>query len=158
MTALRRQPWLWALLAAVVVVGSVVIVWATRDSGPSPADCAVVEDVAREWNTTSAAVRDTLLNGGGRPDDYRGVADRQAEMAKKLRSAADSVSAPELETQLGKWAGDAERYAALQRQAADRAPGTPPPSDTEFQDVARSMNDAAVALSQQCPGMPSAER
>ncbi|PRC46859.1 hypothetical protein C6A85_87915, partial [Mycobacterium sp. ITM-2017-0098] len=101
--------WLWIALAVVVVIAvGGLAQWAIAGSrSASTADCAVVEDVALQWNTNAAAVRDTLLNGGGRPEDYRGVADRQRQMADSLRVAVDSVDAPDIKKHLRSWADGA---------------------------------------------------
>lgn len=154
-----RRRWLFAALAVVVVVvvGGMVQ-WAVGgDRSASGADCAVVEDVARQWNTTAATVRDTLLNGGGRPEDYRAVALQQQQMADRLRGAVDSVDAPDIKNDLRSWADGASEIAALQTAAAEEPSGGPRPSDADFERAARSMNDAAESLGQQCPAMPSAE-
>lgn len=151
--------WLWIALAVVVVVAvGGLAQWAIAGSrSAASADCAVVEDVARQWNTNAATVRDTLLNGGGRPEDYRAVADRQQQMADNLRVAVDSVDAPDIKNDLRRWADGASELAALQSAAAGEPVGRARPSDADFARVARSMNDAAESLGQQCPAMPSAE-
>lgn len=153
-----RRRWLWAAVAVVVVVVACGLAWwvtAGRRS-VSTADCAVVEDVARQWNANAAAVRDTLLNGGGRPEDYRAVAERQQQMADRMRGAVDSVDAADIKTDLRRWADGAADLAALQTAAAEEPDGQARPSDTDFERVARSMNDAAESLGEQCPAMPSA--
>lgn len=154
---LVRRRRLWVALAAVVVVAAGGLIrWAT-DGGESAssADCAVVEDVARQWNTNAATVRDTLLNGAGRPEDYRSVADRQQQMADTMRGAVDSVDTPDIKTDLRRWADGASELAVLQRTAAGEAGEQTRPSDAHFERVARTMNDAAVSLGHQCPAMPS---
>lgn len=150
--------WLWIALAVVVVVAAGGLTqWAIAGSrSASSADCAVVEDVARQWNTNAAAVRDTLLNGGGRPEDYRAVAARHQQMADSLRDAVDSVDAPDIKNNLRRWADGASELAALQTAAAGESDGRTRPSDADFERVARSMNDAADSLGEQCPAMPSA--
>ncbi|QZT61178.1 hypothetical protein [Mycolicibacterium austroafricanum] len=154
-----RRRWLWGAVAAVAVAFVALLTWwATTDTrSGSSSDCAVVEDVARQWNDNSAAVRNTLLNGGGRPEDYRTVADRQQQMADTLRAAVDSVEAVAIKDELDRWADGAEKFAALQRSAAEAQGAQARPSDADFETVARLMNEAAVALSEQCPAMPSAE-
>lgn len=153
-TARLRSLWL-AIAVVVAISGAAVVLW-TKTNSDSGTDCAVVEDIARQWNTTSASITDILLNGAGQPADYRTIADRQTEMAEKLRGAADSVASPDIKEQLNDWADGATDYAALQRGVAERAPGTPVPSqsDTDFERVAKSMIDAAGELGKICPGMP----
>lgn len=151
--------WLWVVLAVVVVIAAAGLArWAIAGSRPaSSADCAVVEDVARQWNANAAAVRDTLLNGGGRPEDYRAVADRQQQMADSLRDVVDSVDAPDIHNDLRNWADGASELAALQTAAAEGSDGRARPSDADFERVARSINEAAESLGGRCPAMPSAE-
>ncbi|PRC55975.1 hypothetical protein C6A85_40980, partial [Mycobacterium sp. ITM-2017-0098] len=85
------------------------------------------------------------------PEDYRGVADRQRQMADSLRVAVDSVDAPDIKKHLRSWADGALELAALQTAAAQEPGGRARPSDADFERVARVMNDAAVSLGEQCP-------
>lgn len=159
-TGKRRR---WALLALTVVVVAVAVValaWVVRDASASDEDCVIVEDVARQWNANSEQVSDSLLNGAGRPEDYLTVADLQDEMAQKLNAAADSVDSTQVREKLETWAAGATEYAQLQRSVADAGPDdrSPEQLDAEFLALATTMNDAATALGQICPAMPSAER
>ncbi|MBX7431374.1 hypothetical protein JDV09_04500 [Mycobacterium sp. Y57] len=145
-----------AVLVAVVVVAAL---WVRSHSGPSAreTDCVIVDDAARQWNTTSQIVIGLLINGAGQPDAYRTVAERQAEAAGKLRDAAGSVTDPVIREHLGEWADQADRYAELHRAAADRGPGSPAPpgADVEVQQVGASISASTAALGELCPDAPT---
>ncbi len=143
-----------AIAVVVVVLGAGAAYWAIAGRGSSrEADCAVVDDAARQWNITSQMVIGTLVNGGGTAEAFQTVAQRQAEAADMLRGAADSVSTPEIKQHLSEWADSAARSAELHQAAADRAPGTTPPADVgeELQQLATSITDSSAALGNLCP-------
>ena len=157
----RRPLWVWVALAVAVIAGaSAVGLWARPDPGPGrqDSDCVIVDDAARQWNMTAQQVIGMLLNSAANPDAFSKVADQQAAAAGKLRTAADSVTTPQIKQYLTDWADAAAQDAVLHRAAADRAPGQPVPAGTEqeLQRVATSINDAAVALGELCPGSSTA--
>lgn len=109
----------------------------------------------RQWNSNSERVAEVLLNGTGRPDEYRKIAGWQEEMAETLGQAADAAESEDIKSQLAVWASGAQEYARLQRSAADGGASSQE-LDAQFVALATTMNGAATALNRRCPAMPSA--
>lgn len=154
-----RLRWKWtAALVIVALLAIVTVVWAISEPGSSSndADCAIVEDVSRQWKAVSDQVQARPIREP-RPDDYRSAAQLQTQMAEKLESAAHSVSASEISENLSKWAAAAERFADTQRTSAEQGQGGPEPSDVDEKllQTTSSMNDAILALGELCPGVQS---
>jgi hypothetical protein len=137
-----------------VLIGGAVVIWASQDAQPavSQEDCALVEDLGYQWESTQAAVRQAVEQSS----DYLTAAEREATMAETLRNAAELASSQEVSEQLEKWADGADLFARTQRDVAEREPGTPPASNAEsdFITASTEINDASIALGDLCPNMP----
>lgn len=147
---------MWIVSGAVVTVAAVAsAIWLIAEPAPPErkADCAVVEDAAREWQASV----ETLIPAQGvtGPSDQF-VDEQYLKMAAMVHTAADSVSTPEIKQHLTEWATAADRLALSQQDG----PGGPEPSQTreEMLEVFTPINNAAVALGELCPNMPSAHR
>lgn len=161
MSVLNKR-WLWVAIAAVVAVACVTTAgaWLLRrdaSAGRLSGDCVMVEQLGHEWLAmASSVISDEMATGpGGRPA-WQAVADQEAAMAVKIRSAATAVSASSLKVQLNKWAEAAELAAKLQRDSANRAAGADPSVSEGQSFVASSVMtyEATAALHAQCPNMP----
>ncbi|MDY6997764.1 MAG: hypothetical protein SW019_14275 [Actinomycetota bacterium] len=150
----------WILIAVtgaatVAVVAAAVWHFAKPASSEHTADCAVVEDVAGEWIAASDEVLDTVLAETAAPGDAQSVTDRQAAMAAMVQNAADSVTTPAIKQHLNEWATAAGRLATSRRDGAGGAEQLE--STEEFLRVYAPINDAAGALGELCPNMPTAQ-
>jgi hypothetical protein len=152
----------WRVVTVVAVAAAILIavaaVWAMR--GPDPAtngnDCALVEDVARQWEVAQADVQRILEQGSGQPDRNLDAAARQSAMGEVLRRAANSAASEDVASQLNRWADGAEQFAQIERDAANRVPDDPAaPNDSQYVSAATNANDASIALARICPDMPS---
>ncbi|MCV7151921.1 hypothetical protein [Mycolicibacterium pyrenivorans] len=148
--------WMWIVSAAVVTVAAVAAaIWLIAEpaSPQRKADCAVVEDAAREWQASV----ETLIPAQGvtGPSD-KFVDEQYLKMAAMVHTAADSVSTPEIKQHLNEWATAADRLALSQQDGPGRP--EPPRTPEEMLKVFSPINDAAVALGELCPNMPSAQR
>jgi hypothetical protein len=155
----RRRGWIIGVgLIALVcaVVGAMWVAGHQSEPSASSEDCSVVEGVGNEWQRMEADVRKAVLDGAGEPSDYLTAANHEAAVADKLRGAAGSVSSQEIEDQLNKWAAGAELFAKVQREAAERKPGTPQAdgAQSEYIEASTMANDAVTALGEICPNMP----
>jgi hypothetical protein len=157
----RRGRWIVLLaLIAVLVCGTVAVVRVTKDDAiksVSREDCALVEDVGRQWYVMEAAVRQAVEYGAGESGDYLNAAEQEAAMAETLRKASTSASSQEIKEQLEQWADATALFARTQREAAEREPGTPPApnAESDYVSAATKANDASIALGDLCPNMPS---
>lgn len=159
-----RKAWLWVSTALVLVVsGGAATVWIVKnnthtaaDAVGSPDDCAIVARLAREWMVMVPSITNEVLNGPGEHSDIVAIADRESAMGDKLRAAADSVSAPAVKEQLNKWADGIALSARLERESANRPPGTPPPPDYHDNSLRAAVlpYEATGALMKMCPDMP----
>jgi hypothetical protein len=144
--------WRWiAAVAAVVVAAVLVAVWllVERPTAEEQADCAVVADVARQWQATV----DSLTSARGEVGPSRQLVDDQyTQMAAMVGTAADSVTTPEIKQHLSEWATAAHRLAMSQR--GDPGVPTPPKAPEEVLAVFTPIDDAAGALAEVCPNMP----
>lgn len=146
---------LLAVIAVLICGIAAAVVWAIQDDAESsgaPADCALVEDVGRQWATTQTAVRQAVEQSS----DYLTAAEHEATMAETLRKAVDSTSSQQIKNQLRTWADGAALFAQTQRDIAERQPGTPPApnAQSDFINASTMINDASVALGKLCPNMP----
>ena len=138
-------------VAAVVMAAVLVAVWllVERPTAEEQADCAVVADVARQWQTSV----DSLTPARGEVGLSRQLVDGQyTQMAAMVGTAADSVTTLEIKQHLSEWATAAHRLAMSERQGPG-AP-TPPKAPDEMLAVFMPIDDAAGALAEICPNMP----
>jgi hypothetical protein len=157
----RRARWmvLLAVVAVLICGGVAVAIWVTRDdasSSVSQEDCALVEDLGHQWESTQTAVRQAVEQGAGESSDYLTAAEHEAAMAETLRTAAGSASSQQIKDQLGKWADGVTLFAQTQRDVAEREPGTPPAPEaqSDFIKASTMVNDASIALGNLCQNMP----
>lgn len=144
-TPARRRA---ALLVAIAVIGSVIAaaLWISphRDGGtPSASDCGVVADVAQDWRAVGEASNAAAMQPGAAEDP-----ERWAALADKSRQAANSVSAPDLKSDLTSWAAGFDEFANLAR---DTGKG---PEDVRFQrfvDNSKKVAEATDKLQAACP-------
>ncbi len=147
-----RSRWKWFVIAAAAIVSVVVAaVWLIAEpaSPGRTTDCVVVEETTRQWQATVASV--TPAQGAVGPTDEF-VDQQYLQMAAMVQAAADSVTAPEIKQHLSEWAAAADRLAIAQQT------GDPPDTPDEMLEVFTHINDAAHALGELCPNMPSAQR
>ncbi|MCH9729625.1 MAG: hypothetical protein K0U84_08125 [Actinomycetia bacterium] len=163
MSSSRGRQWrVWALLAAVLVVGvAAATVWIVQRNSQtvasSPEDCAIVTNVAQQWYDLMQPVNEEIHSPdgpSGERSDVLALADGESAMSDELRAAADSVSTPAIKKELNKWADGVAQLAQIQRDAAGPAPGAGSPiDDAAFMDASRTYYEAAGALMESCPGM-----
>ncbi len=149
-----RRRWKWFVIAPAAIVSVVVAaVWLIAEpaSPGRTTDCVVVEETTRQWQATVASV--TPAQGAVGPTDEF-VDQQYLQMAAMVQAAADSVTAPEIKQHLREWAAAADRLATARQNAAGESPGMP----DEMLVVFTHINDAAHALGELCPNMPSAQR
>ncbi|GJF08894.1 hypothetical protein NGTWS0302_26000 [Mycolicibacterium cyprinidarum] len=111
---MNRTRWKLLGLCLILLCGVVLAVFVWRDHEPSAAsasDCGVVAELAREF---------VAMNG----QDQTG-GDTSASFAVKIRAAAESVSEPQLKSDLDRWADGFADLADIQRRDADHPPSTP---------------------------------
>lgn len=153
-----RRRLLWAINAVTVliVVGAAVF-WATRHEGRPAAtdDCAVVEQLAQQWNAMVAAI-DAQENGPGNSSDLAAIADARSAMSQKISDAAGRVSVSSIQDWLRKWAEGSALGAKAQRESATDSTAATARSDSDFSRGAVEVHQATVALQQACPGMSRA--
>ncbi|MCG7579363.1 hypothetical protein [Mycolicibacterium sp. OfavD-34-C] len=146
--------WKWFVIAAAAIVSVVVAtVWLLAEpaSPDRTADCVVVEQTTRQWQATVASV--TPAQGAVGPTDEF-VDQQYLQMSAMVQAASDSVTTPEIKQHLREWAAAADRLAITQQNATGESPGVP----DEMLEVFTHINDAAGALGELCPNMPSAQR
>jgi hypothetical protein len=152
--------WLWALTAVTLVAcGTLAAIWIARSPAPHN-DCAVVEDLGRQWIAMVGSVT-AQQNGPGERKDLIAIADSESAMSDKIRAAAVSVSNPALKEQLDIWAQGAALSAKSQRDAANQAdqpwaPNPPRGTDADTYRGGMMIYAAADALRKMCPSMPRA--
>ncbi|MGB3233044.1 MAG: hypothetical protein WBB57_20400 [Mycobacterium sp.] len=117
------------------------------------ADCEVVEATARQWQAAVSSL--APAQGVTGPSDQF-VDEQYTQMAAMVQTAADSVTTADIKQHLSEWATAADRLALSQRDV----PGDPEPPETleGMLEVFNPINDAAGALGELCPNMPSAQR
>lgn len=145
--------------ATLVAVGVAAGVWLWRvpPIEVPKADCDIVEDAGRQWYEMAKDMRDAADNGV--PDGYTrdAVADREMEVAEKLRRAAESVSTPQVAEQLNRWADSATANAELQRTGIPaRSRDNPLPEDIveQMRHALNLYTEATEALTARCPALP----
>jgi len=150
-----RSRWKWFVIAAAAIVSVVVTtVWLIAEpaSPGRTADCVVVEETTRQWHATVASL--TPAQGAIGPTDEF-VDQQYLQMSAMVQAASDSVTTPEIKQHLSEWAAAADRLAITQQQnAAGESPGMP----DEMLVVFAHINDAAGALGELSPNMPSVQR
>ena len=149
-----RGRWKWLVIAVAAIVPVVVAaVWLIAEpaSPDRTADCVVVAQTTRQWQATVASL--TPAQGAIGPTDEF-VDQQYLQMSAMMQAAADSVKTPEIKRHLSEWAAAADRLATSQQNAAGASPGMP----DEMLEVFTHINDAAGALGELCPNMPSAQR
>ena len=149
-----RRRWKWFVIAPAAIVSVVVAaVWLIAEpaSPGRTTDCVVVEETTRQWQATVASL--TPAQGAIGPTDEF-VDQQYLQMSAMMQAAADSVKTPEIKQHLSEWAAAADRLATSQQNAAGASPGMP----DEMLEVFTHINDAAGALGELCPNMPSAQR
>ncbi|BBY55383.1 hypothetical protein H7J07_09435 [Mycobacterium koreense] len=143
------------LIAVGVAAG--ILLWRVPAPEVPTADCDIVEDAGKQWYEMARDMRDAADNGV--PDGYTrdAVADREVEVAEKLRHAAESVSTPEVAEQLNRWADSATINAELQRTGIPaRSSNNPLPDDIvdRMRDALNLYTEATEALTARCPALP----
>lgn len=141
------------IAAAAIVPVAVAAVWSIAEpaSPDRTADCVVVEQTARQWQATVASL--TPAQGSIGPTDEF-VDQQYLQMSAMVQAASDSVTTPEIKQHLREWAAAADQLAVIQQNATGESPGMP----DEMLEVFAHINDAAGALGELCPNMPSAQR
>ena len=149
-----RNPWVSAVTAFVLVFyGVAAAIWIVRnttDAAAPPDDCAIVEQLAREWSVRAAATN-VAADSDERDPSY--VFDRWSVMSDKARAGADSVSTPALKQDLNKWAEGFALFAQLQRDATGQPahesgkPGRQPDLDQ----AGDLIYNTAADLQEACP-------
>lgn len=140
-------------VAALVVAAAVATVWITRSHTTAPQnDCGVVEQLGPKWNKMQQSVA-ALESGAGETSDLLAVADAESAMAKDIRAAQASVSAPDIKTQLDNWAEGTALTAKGQRAAATPPPATSPASgvDSDSMRATTLVYNATTGLKKACP-------
>jgi len=110
---------------------------------PSASDCGVVADVAQEWRAVGEASNAAAMQPGAVEDP-----EPWAALADKSRHAANSVSAPDLKSDLTSWAAGFAEFANIARATGKG------PEDVRFQRfIDNSKKVAAVTdkLQAACP-------
>jgi len=155
-----RVRWIWIATTATTAAATVAVVLAAVWLIPGPAspereaDCAVVEGAARQWQAAAETL--TPTQGAMLPSDPQSVVEQYTQMAMMVHTAADSVSTPEIKQHLTEWADAADRLATSER--VDPSGPEQPETLEEMLEIATPINDAAGALGELCPNMPSAQR
>ncbi|PQP43367.1 hypothetical protein C6A88_24465 [Mycolicibacterium austroafricanum] len=150
-----RARWIWIVSITAVSAAAVLVAgWlaAEPDSPERKADCVIVAETVRRWQTAVAAL--TPIQGATGPSDEY-VDEQYTQMATMVQTAADSVTTPEIKSYLTDWAAAADRLAMSQLDVSGGA--EPPETPEEMLEVFTPINDAAGALGELCPDMPSAE-
>ncbi len=137
-----------AVLIAIATVGSIIVaaLWISQHrnaSTPSAPDCGVVADVAQDWRAVGEASNAAAMQPGAAEDPGRWAA-----LADKSRQAADSVSAPDLKSDLTSWAAGFDEFANIAR---DTGKG---PEDIRFQrfvDNSKKVAEVTDKLQAACP-------
>lgn len=151
----KRVVWIVAV-AALLIAAAATVLLVTRDTASrdtSDNNCAVVENVAREWVSLQHSVESSVESGAGEGGDLRSAADQESAMSDKLRAAANSVSSPAVRDQLTKWSEGVALTAQIQRGSVDRPLQVSPPPDlqAQIQRAAVLTGQATDALLKSCP-------
>jgi len=153
----------WVLIGAVIVVAAVavaaLVLYGSQDQDAGRGDCAIVEQLAREWAAEGQAAQDPDRTADRA--DLVALADRESATAGKIRAAQDSVSAKPVKAALEQWAQGAQLSAKVQRDAAnepsDQSAVAPTPAG-QLADMRRSaqlIGPAIDALQKICPNLPT---
>ncbi|ORB50530.1 hypothetical protein BST42_20250 [Mycolicibacterium rhodesiae] len=138
-------------MLAVVIIGAVIATfWTLRSTHHTQNDCAAIEPLGPQWSAMQQSIA-KLGSGPGDTSDLLKIAEQESAMSDKIRAAASSVTAPDLEDQLSKWADGAALSAKAQRDAAT-APA-PAGGDADTMRAAQLTFDATAALGKSCPNL-----
>jgi hypothetical protein len=138
------------LTAVVAVIGICAVLWhrhSTQQSAPHN-DCSVVESLRTQWSSMQRSVTQ-LGNGEGETRDLLHIADQEAAMSDRIKTAAASVSVPAIKEQLTKWADGAALSAKAQHGASTLSASDT--GDADMMRAARLTYDATAALAKVCP-------
>jgi len=151
---LRRTRWLWAavFVALLVVEGFAANAWAIRQSRVPERDCAVVEQLGRQWVAMISYVnRDGVST---RQDLYDTVV-AEGALSDRIRAARAEVTDPRVKQNLRLWADASAEMTELQRSVLTDGSGASQESDdaqtAEQLRIAKKALWAIMPLHEACP-------
>lgn len=157
----KNRPWrrtyLWVGIAAVLVAAAITVtIWTTQvNHRAAPRnDCSVVEELGPKWDKMQQSVA-ALESGAGETKDLLAIADAESAMAKDIRAAQASVSAPDTKTQLVNWAEGTDLTAKNQRKAVNAPIDSPsaPRADGDRVRATTLVYSATAVLRKTCPNL-----
>lgn len=137
---LRRTRWLWITLFVAILVAEAFAAhtWAVRQSKVPAKDCAVVEQLGRQWVATIAYVnRDTV----GSARDLAETVAIEGALSDRIRAAQDEVTDSRIKSNLKLWADAAAETAELQRSVL----ASPPQAFSQESDDADTAEQLRIA-------------
>ncbi|WP_293003828.1 hypothetical protein [Mycobacterium sp.] len=157
----KNRPWrrtyVWVGMAAILVLAAIAAtVWTTQVNHRADPrnDCSVVEELGSKWDKMQQSVA-ALERGAGETKDLLAIADAESAMAKDIRAAQASVSAPGTKTQLGNWAEGTDLTAKNQREAVTAPVNSTsaPRADSDSVRATTLVYNATAVLRKTCPNL-----
>lgn len=137
---LRRTRWLWMALfvALLVAEGFAAHAWAVRQSKVPAKDCAVVEQLGRQWIATITYVNRESVGSARELAETVAV---EAALSDRIRAAQDEVTDSRIKSNLKLWADATAETAELQRSVLAE-PAQPFSQESDDADTAEQLRIA----------------
>lgn len=151
---IRSRGFVLSVLGAAVAICVVAAVAVLVGKGEPSAgdDCGVVAGLVDQWRDETGAAMEKLADSDDGQRDTLALADKEAELAERIRAAGEDVSSPDIARELGRWATGADQLAQTHRDQVSRRNSNitapPPPS---FIQGSVAVNEATNNLVLACP-------
>lgn len=151
----RSRTWIVTAACVIVVacVVAAVLVVSGSDSEPNAKDdCDVVTELLTQWRDEIGAAVQKLAAGTSGRDDTLALADKEAELAEKIRASTSEVESAEITRDLDQWATGADQLAQVHRdQITNPSPDVTAPPPAGYIQGSVAVNEATSSLVVACP-------
>lgn len=152
---MRSRGFVLSVLGAAVAICVVaaVAVWVGNDSDSKAGDdCGVVTELVNQWRDETGAAMEKLANSDDGERDTLALADKEGELAERIRAASEDVTSADIARELDRWATGADQLAQTHRDQVSRStPDITAPPPPSFIEGSLAVNEATNNLVLACP-------
>jgi hypothetical protein len=140
------------VVATICVVAAVAVLVGDDGKTNTGDDCAIVAELVDRWRDETGAALEKLANSNDGRGDTLALANKESELAERIRATSDEVTSTDIARELDRWATGADQLAQVHRDQIYRPnPDITAPPPPSFIQGSVAVNEATNNLVLACP-------